>query len=56
MKHHDEKQVGEESVYSAYTSTVYAVKGSQDRNSKRRDEAGADAEAMEGGCLLACSS
>jgi hypothetical protein len=41
------KQVGEERVYSAYTSSLlFITKGGQ--------EAGADAEAMEGCCLLAC--
>ena len=39
------KQVGEERVYSAYTSTLlFITKGSLDRNLG----AGADAEAMEG--------
>jgi hypothetical protein len=43
------KQVGEERVYSAYTSTLlFITKGSQDWNSSR------DAEAMEGWCLLDC--
>jgi hypothetical protein len=47
------KQVGEERVYSAYTSTLlFITKGSQDWNSHR--EAGADAEATEGCSLLAC--
>jgi hypothetical protein len=47
------KQVGEERVYSAYTSTLlFITKGSQDWNSSQ--EAGADAEAMEGCSLLAC--
>jgi hypothetical protein len=41
------KQVGEERVYSAYTSILlFITKGSQ--------KAGADAEAMEGCSLLAC--
>ena len=48
------KQVGEERVYSAHTSTpLFITKGSQDWNS-RSQEAGADAEAMEGCYLLAC--
>jgi hypothetical protein len=47
-KHHDPKQVGER-VYLAYTSTsLFIIKGSQNRNSSRNLEAGADAEAMEG--------
>jgi len=48
------KQVGEERVYSAYTSTLlFITKGSQEGNS-RSQEAGADAEAMEGCHLLTC--
>jgi hypothetical protein len=35
-KHHNQKQVGEERVYSAYTSTLlFIIEGSQDRNSSR---------------------
>jgi hypothetical protein len=50
------KKVGEERVYSVYTSTLlFITKGSQDRNSHRagtwRQEF---AEVMEGCCLLAC--
>jgi hypothetical protein len=50
------KQVGEERVYSAYTSMLlFITKGSQDWNSSRSGQgAGADAEAMEGCSLLAC--
>jgi hypothetical protein len=45
MKYCDQKQVGEERVYLAYTSTSYFItEGSRGRNL----EAGADAEAMEG--------
>jgi hypothetical protein len=41
------KQVGEERIYSAYTSTLlFITKGGQ--------EAGDDTEAMEGCSLLAC--
>jgi hypothetical protein len=48
------KQVGEERVYSAYTSILlFITKGSKDWNSAG-EEAGADAEAMEGCSLLAC--
>jgi hypothetical protein len=51
------KQVGEERVYSANTSTLLFInKGSQDRQEltqHRNLRAGADAEAMEGGYLLA---
>ena len=50
MKHYDQKQVGEERVLLAYTSMLLELK--QDNNL----EAGADAEVMEGCCLLACSS
>lgn len=36
MKHHDQKQIGEEMVYLAYTSTPqFITKGSQSRNSHR---------------------
>jgi hypothetical protein len=36
VKHHDQKQVGEERVYSAYSSTLSSIiEGSQDRNSSR---------------------
>jgi hypothetical protein len=43
------KQVGEERVYSAYTSTLLLRTGIQ-----AGQEAGADTEAMEGCYLLAC--
>ena len=45
-------------VYLAYISTtLFIAEGSQDRNSNkgRNLEAGPDAEAMEGCCLLDCS-
>jgi hypothetical protein len=56
------KQVGEERVYSAHTSTLlFITKGSQDRNSHRAGtQAGqvpggrSDTEAMEGYSLLDC--
>ena len=64
-KHHDQKkQVGEERVYSSYTSILLFInKGSQDRNSIRagtwRQEL-IDAEALEGLLtglhLVACSA
>jgi len=45
MKHHGQKQTGEERVYLAYTSSLYSTtEASQDRNL----EAGADAQAREG--------
>jgi hypothetical protein len=43
------KQLGEERVYLAYTSTSKEVRAGTET------EAGAEAEAMEGCCLLACS-
>jgi hypothetical protein len=37
VKHHDQKQVGEERVYLAYTSTsLQSTEGSQDRNSDKQ--------------------
>jgi hypothetical protein len=48
------KQVGEERVYSAYTSMLlFITKGCRTRT-QTGQEAGADAEAMEECCLLAC--
>jgi hypothetical protein len=44
------KQVGEERVYLAYTSTLLEVR----TGTQAGQEAGADAEAMEGCSLLAC--
>ena len=56
MKHHDHRAGCQERVYSAFTSQLI-IKGSQDRNSNGTNlETGADAEAMEGCCFLACSS
>jgi hypothetical protein len=57
MKHRDQKQVGEVKVYVHFqiTSTSLLItEGSQDRNSNKLLDAGAEAEAMEGCCLLAC--
>jgi hypothetical protein len=51
------KQVGEEKVYSAYTSILlFITKGSQDWNSHRAGTlgAGADAEVIEGCYSPAC--
>lgn len=57
MKHHNQKQVGEEIAYLSFTSILFIVGGSQVRNSWGRNlEAGAEAEAIEECCLLACSS
>jgi hypothetical protein len=44
------KQVGEERVYSAYSSSPKEVR----TGTQAGQEAGADAEAMEGCYLLAC--
>jgi hypothetical protein len=58
MRHHDQEQVGKERVYLVYTSTPqFIIKGCRKRNLKQGSmlEAGADAEDMEGCCLLACS-
>ena len=53
MKHMTKRQVGAERVCVAHTSTLlFITEGSRDRIL----EAGADAEAVEGCCLLACST
>ena len=61
VNHHDQKYVGEERIYLAFTSTsLLSLEevGSQHRNSNktRNLEVGADAVAMEGCCSLICSS
>ena len=48
------KQVGEERVYSAYTSTLLFITKEVRTGTQADQEAGADAEAMEGCYLLAC--
>ena len=48
------KQAGEERVYSAYTSTLLFVTKEVRTGTQAGQEAGADAEAMEGCYLLAC--
>jgi hypothetical protein len=48
------KQVGEERVYSAYTSTLLFITKEVRTGTQAGQEAGADAEAMEGCSLLAC--
>jgi hypothetical protein len=48
------KQVGEERVYSAYTSTLLLSPKNIKTGTQAGQEAGADAEAMEGCSLLAC--
>jgi hypothetical protein len=47
IKHHDSKQLGKERVYFAYTSISPSI--------ILEVKEGADAEAMEGSCLLPCS-
>ena len=49
------KQVGEERVYSAYTSILLFITKEARTGTQAGQEAGADAEAMEGCSLLACS-
>ena len=48
------KQVGEERVYSAYTSTLLFITKEVRTGTHTGQEAGADAEAMEGCSLLPC--
>jgi hypothetical protein len=48
------KQVGEERVYSAYTSKPLFIAKEVRAGTQAGQEAGADAEAMEGCSLLAC--
>jgi hypothetical protein len=50
------KQVGEERLYSAYTSTLLLVTKEVRTGTQAGQEAGADTEAMEGCYLLACSA
>ena len=48
------KQVGEERVYSAYTSILLFITKEVRTGTQAGQEAGADAEAMKGCSLLAC--
>jgi hypothetical protein len=48
------KKAGEERVYSAYTSTLLFITKEVRTGTQAGQEAGADAEAMEGWHLLAC--
>jgi hypothetical protein len=48
------KQIGEERVYSAYISTLLFITERSHTGTQAGQEAGADAEAMEGCSLLAC--
>jgi hypothetical protein len=58
MKYHGQTKVREERVYLAYISTSQSTrrKSRQELKQGRNLKAGADAEAMEECCLLACSS
>jgi hypothetical protein len=53
MKHHDQKQVEEEKKKEFVRLNFHTVVH-QWRKQDRNLEAGADAEAVEGSCLLAC--
>ena len=48
------KQVGEERVYSAYTSMLLFITKEVRTETQAGQEAGADAEGMEGCSLLTC--
>ena len=48
------KQVGEERVYSVYTSTLLFITKEVRTGTQAGQETGADAESMEGCSLLAC--
>jgi hypothetical protein len=50
------KQVGEERVYSAYSSILLFITKKVRTGTQAGEKAGADAEAMEGCSLLACFS
>jgi hypothetical protein len=51
---HDQEAVGEERVYSGYTSTLLVITKEDRTGTKAGQEAGADAKSMEGCSLLAC--
>jgi hypothetical protein len=53
-KHHNQEAVGEERVYSTYTSILLFITKEVRTGTQAGQEAGADAEAMEGCSLLAC--
>ena len=59
MKHHDQNQLGQERGYLAYTLTSLFITKEGNTGTKTRhgpgDHARADAEAMKGCYLLACS-
>jgi hypothetical protein len=50
------KQVGEERVYSGYNSILLFITKEVRTGTQTGQEAGADAEVMEGCSLLACSA
>jgi hypothetical protein len=50
----NKKQVGEERVYSGYTSTLLFITKEVRTGTQTGQEAGVDTEAMEGCSLLAC--
>jgi hypothetical protein len=50
------KQVGEERVYSAYNSILLFITKDVRNGTQTGQEAGADAESIEGCSLLACSA
>jgi hypothetical protein len=52
-KHHDQEAVGEERVYSAYTSILLFITKEVRTGTQAGQKAGADAEAIEGCSLLA---
>jgi hypothetical protein len=53
-KHHDQEASWEERIYSAYTSILLFITKEVRTGTQADQEAGADAEAMEGCSLLAC--
>jgi hypothetical protein len=50
------KQVGEERIYSAYTSILLFIAKEVRPGTQAGQEVGSDTEAMEGFSLLACSA
>jgi hypothetical protein len=53
-KQHDQEALGEERVYSAYTSTLLFITKEVRTGTQVGQKAGADAVTMEGCSLLAC--
>jgi hypothetical protein len=57
VKHHDKSKLGRKGIYFAYISmSLFIIEGSQNRNSKRAEEAPVDVEAMQVCYLLTSSS